>query len=209
MNAATALKLLEIENAPDLSISGSFKAKEIKQLSNATRTGTVGPTTVYYAGLTAPIISAGMSLMARNAFSQTTLSSYWVMLLTAMCAVVAGISWYLIFMRWSYRHQRGRSDEQQAETQVRLLNEGICVKRNHVTTHIMWSGVERVQSLSKGLIIHVHGASAIFVAKRWFDDKQISVESFEQRILDKISGAEKTTETGSHHGSQTASSQIA
>ncbi|MFN3912910.1 hypothetical protein [Hyphomonas sp.] len=49
-----------------LSVSGRLKSRDLKRLIRMSRTGTVGPTTLYYAGLTAPIISASVALLARQ-----------------------------------------------------------------------------------------------------------------------------------------------
>ena len=48
--------------------SGLLTEKDVKRLARLTRGGTVGPTAVYYAGVTAPVISAGMALLTRTAF---------------------------------------------------------------------------------------------------------------------------------------------
>ena len=92
-----------------LSISGALSKRDAKRLTNAIRSGTVGPTTLYYAGVTAPIIAAGMALISRSALDKIDVSAYWVTMLSALAAAMTGIVWYLIFMRWSYRRSRIRS----------------------------------------------------------------------------------------------------
>lgn len=169
-------------SANELTVSGQLKPVDAKRLAKATRSATVGPTTVYYAGLTAPIISASMSLMARSAFEQTGLSNYWVFLLSALCAVSAGISWYLIFMRWAYRHQKSRTNETEAPTSVTIKPDGITLEREHVSTHILWKGIKEIKSTRSGVIIVPEGASAIYVAKRWFNGLDLTKEQFERLI---------------------------
>ena len=85
------------------------------------RSGTVGPTTVYYAGVTAPIISAGVGVFSRQMLQSANLfSGYWLWTISTFIAAFAGICWYLIFIRWSYRNTYGRGDEADTETNIRL-----------------------------------------------------------------------------------------
>ena len=84
-----------------LMITGKLTKGDAKKLTDTMRGSTVGPTTLYYAGVTAPVIGAGMALVAQEAFHMINLGDYWETMLSAIVAAMAGITWYLIFMRWS------------------------------------------------------------------------------------------------------------
>jgi len=153
-----------------LTISGLLKEKDVKRLTDLTRGSTIGPTTLYYAGATAPVISAGISLMATRAFEGASFSAYWTMLLSALIAAMSGITWYLIFLRWSYRHKHGRGTELKEETIVGLSPAGLSVTRGGIKTEIDWAAVETVKEARKYTAITVDGADAIIVPNAWFDD---------------------------------------
>ena len=72
-----------------LRISGLLREKDVKRLTRLTRGGSVGPTTVYYAGVTAPIISASMAVMVREAMRLAGLSDYWQWFISALVAAFA------------------------------------------------------------------------------------------------------------------------
>ena len=82
------------------------------------RSGTVGPTTLYYAGLTAPIMSASVALLAEDVAGSLGWDNYSQFMMSAVLAIFAGITWYAIFMRWSYRHRPGRGTESSHDTDV-------------------------------------------------------------------------------------------
>ena len=91
-----------------LSAGGSYKQRELKRIARRMRRSVLGPTSVYYAGVTAPAIAAGMATVCSAAFSRAGWDPYWVLMASAIMASMAGISWYLIFMRLAYRHGFGR-----------------------------------------------------------------------------------------------------
>ena len=151
------------------SVSGKLSKKDLKQLTGATRKVTVGPTTVYYAGVTDPIISAGVAVFARNLLQRADyISDYWLFFISTLIAAFAGICWYLIFMRWSYRNRHGRGDEINAEGQVEITQDALIVSRNHVTTRIGWAGVSEVQRQKGRLTILVDAGHAILIPDSWF-----------------------------------------
>lgn len=151
------------------SVSGQLTKKDLKRLTGITRTGGVGPTTVYYAGVTAPIISAGVSVFVSNQLGGADLfSDYWVTFLSSLLAAFAGISWYFIFMRWSYRHQLGRGAEAVSVTEVRVADDGLHVERKNVTTSIKWQAVEEVRLQKKSIVIIIDGADTVLIPNHWF-----------------------------------------
>lgn len=147
------------------------------------RTGTVGPTTVYYAGVTAPIISAGVGVFARQMLSGANIfSGYWLWTISTFIAAFAGISWYLIFIRWSYRNTYGRGDETETETHVKFDENGLTVTREHVTSKIDWQGVREVRK-SKGFsAIITEGSYPVLIPDHWFGGDSTAMKSFYEKI---------------------------
>ena len=166
------------------SVSGKLSKKDLKQLTGATRKGTVGPTTVYYAGVTAPIISAGVAVFARNLLQYANyISSYWLLFISTLIAAFAGICWYLIFMRWSYRSRYGRGDEINTQAQVEISQDALIVSRNHVTTRIAWAGVREVQRKNGRLTILVDAGHAILIPDNWFGGDNAARDNFHNILL--------------------------
>lgn len=161
------------------SVSGKLSKKDLKRLTGATRKGTVGPTTVYYAGVTAPIISSGVAIFVRNAFQNTSyITPYWLFFISTLIAAFAGIAWYLIFMRWSYRSKHGRGDELTARSTVKITDKILILETDHVSTHIAWAGVESVQVKSAYTTIHVTGERTVFIPNHWFDGDKNAKANF-------------------------------
>lgn len=153
------------------SASGLLTECDIKRLARMTRAGTVGPTAVYYAGVTAPLISTGTGLLTHQVFATTAMSAYWQMLLSALIAALAGIGWYFIFMRWSYRHRYGRGNETRHETSVVAAPDGLTITRGVIRTHIGWSAVKRVSMRAGNTAIIFDGADALIIPDGWFDQE--------------------------------------
>ena len=161
------------------SVSGRLSKKDLKRLTGATRKGTVGPTTVYYAGVTAPIISSGVAIFVRNAFHNAPyISSYWLLFISTLIAAFAGIAWYLIFMRWSYRSRHGRGDEITARSTVKITEQALILETENVSTHIAWTGIENIQTRSAYTTIHVSGERTVFVPSHWFDGDKSAQKNF-------------------------------
>ena len=165
-----------------LSISGKLTPNDAKRLTNAMRGSTVGPTTLYYAGVTAPIIGAGMALVAKSALEKTTLSDYWVTMLSALIAAMAGIVWYLIFMRWSYRHRHGRAGEMQGTTSIALYDSCIAIRRGKVETRIDWDALREIQETRNFTLVRFDGADPLMVPHKWFDKDKSARRAFIQRL---------------------------
>ncbi len=150
------------------SISGLLKEHDVKRLAALTRSGVVGPTTVYYAGVSAPVITASMALVTRQALKVIGFTDYWQLMLSTLLAAFAGIAWYLIFIRWSYRHKFGRGTEISIATQVEASADGLVVIRGDIETRVGWSAVERVAELRKFIVVTITGADALIIPNRWF-----------------------------------------
>ena len=149
-------------------VQGRLNQNDIKRLTRAMRGGTIGPTALYYAGVTAPVISAAIGLVTKTAFGIVGMTNYWQILLSAIVAAMAGIVWYLIFMRWSYRHHHGRAEEIEEDTQVVLSGDHLRTVRGHVETRVSYRAVREVQTLNKAVLVKFDGADPLILPDRWF-----------------------------------------
>tara|TARA_R100001086_G_C11803313_1_gene249458 strand:+ start:426 stop:947 length:522 start_codon:yes stop_codon:yes gene_type:complete len=166
-------------------ISGFLDEKDQKRLIRLSRRGTVGPTAIYYAGVTAPIISASMSVMVRNAIEMVGLSAYWQWFLSALVAALAGISWYLIFIRWSYRSPRDVVGDGRAEMDVQLLEERMQVRCGGVEIRIDWANVVSVKTRRGYTTVEVQGAEPLLIPDAWFDKDRVARKQFVERLKQK------------------------
>lgn len=164
-----------------LAISGSLTKRDARRLTGAIRSGTVGPTTLYYAGVSAPIIGASMALVSQGALQMLEFSDYWTTMISAIVAAMAGICWYLIFMRWAYRHRHGRASELNQTTQVRLDEEAIIIRRNLIETRIDWDAIREIISKRAYTVILFDGADPLMLPHDWFGEKT-ACEIFIRRL---------------------------
>jgi hypothetical protein len=161
-----------------LSIAGRLKGQDLKRLVQLSRTGTVGPTALYYAGVTAPIISASVAVMAKGAARSAGWDPLFQLLASANVAAFAGITWYVIFMRWSYRHHSGRGTERSLETEVSASEDGLVVRRGPVETRIGWSGIRKVSARKGHLTVLPDGADALIIPDDWFGEDAARRDAF-------------------------------
>jgi len=165
-----------------LSVAGQLNKKDLKRLTSALRGSSIGPTTLYYAGVTAPVIGGGMALLTSTAFAQTTMSTYWQTMLSAIIAAMAGIVWYIIFMRWSYRHRHGRAGEMEQESEITLADACISITRGKVETRIDWSALTEVTDKPAYIMMRFDGADPLIVPGKWFGKDKIMRQSFLDRL---------------------------
>lgn len=170
--------------APD-KISGFLDEKDQKRLIQLSRRGAVGPTAIYYAGVTAPIISASMSVMMRNATEMAGFSPYWQWFLSALVAALAGISWYLIFIRWSYRSPDDVFGENQFETEIRILDDYLQVRRGGIETRMDWDSIVAVKSGRKFTSVTVLGADPLVIPDAWFNKDKQARRDFVEHLKQK------------------------
>ncbi|KJS37004.1 MAG: hypothetical protein VR74_10555 [Hyphomonas sp. BRH_c22] len=168
-----------------LNISGLLREKDVKRLTRLTRGGSVGPTAVYYAGVTAPIISASMAVMVREAMRLVGLSPYWQWFISALVAAFAGIAWYLIFIRWSYRHKHGRGTEMTLSTDITLADDQITVRRGGIETRIDWSCISSVKTERRHVAVLVNGADSLIIPDAWFGKDKSARAAFISRLQEK------------------------
>ncbi len=162
-------------------IRGSLSKRDAKRMTRAIRSGTVGPTTLYYAGVTAPVIGASMALVAQGALTHIEFSPYWVTMISAIIAAMAGITWYLIFMRWAYRHQHGRAAEMNQNTEVRLEDDLLIIRRDLVETRIDWEAISEIISKRSYTLVLIDGADPLMLPHDWFGEKT-ACEIFMRRL---------------------------
>ncbi|KCZ55748.1 hypothetical protein HY29_10290 [Hyphomonas beringensis] len=166
-------------------VSGQLAEKDLKRLARLSRGGTVGPTAVYYAGVTAPIISASISLMVRNAADMAGLSAYWQWFLSALVAAFAGISWYLIFIRWSYGVSGDGKDEMAREAEIALLDDVLQVRRGGIETRISWDAVKEVKQHRGHTTVRIRGGDAVIIPASWFNKDKTARKAFTEQLMQK------------------------
>jgi hypothetical protein len=165
-----------------LMITGKLTKGDAKKLTDTMRGSTVGPTTLYYAGVTAPVIGAGMALVAQEAFHMINLGDYWETMLSAIVAAMAGITWYLIFMRWSYRHRHGRSGEMEIVSKVTLADGWIAIRRGKVETRIDWSAVTEIKEAGSYTLVKFDGTDPLMLPNKWFGRDKSARTAFIERL---------------------------
>lgn len=168
-------------------VSGEFSDKDLKRQAQQLRTSMIGPTAVYYAGVTAPIISASVSVMVRNAAQMAGFTPYWQWMSAALVAATAGICWYLIFIRWSSHHLHERARALARDVRVSLEEAYLKVVRGGVETRIGWDHVESVR-LKRGYVaIQVRGADTFLIPDRWFALEKGARREFIDALKQKVS----------------------
>jgi len=168
-------------------ISGTLSKTDIRRLTRASRSGTVGPTTVYYAGVTAPIISAGVAVFSRRLLQDAAfINAYWLWFISAFIAATAGIAWYLIFMRWSYRNTHGRGDEASAPTEISIQDDALTVKRGHIKTSIAWQAVKNVSMSNKHIALQIDNNDSLIIPNHWFGKDKAARKAFFEALQDEI-----------------------
>ncbi|WP_321488034.1 YcxB family protein [uncultured Hyphomonas sp.] len=170
-----------------LTVTGLLTTRDVRKLTRLARGGTVGPTAVYYAGVTAPIISASMSVLMRNAMIMVGASPYWQWLVAALVAAFAGIAWYLIFIRWSYRHAHGRGTETRLETSISLEDEALVIRRGGIETRADWGSVTDVSASGGHVTVRLDGAAPLIVPNAWFGKNKAARQAFLARLKEKAS----------------------
>ena len=164
--------------------SGTLREKDVKRGTKHLLSGQIGPLTLYYAGATAPIISSAMGVVAKSAFKNAQFSDYWTMLLGAIVAALAGITWFLIFLRWSYQPGHGRGTELTHETSVELTVDALIVTRGPIRKEIRWQAVKGVKAVEGFTTIEIEGTEAVIIPSNWFEDKQARL-AFQHAVSEK------------------------
>ena len=170
--------------ASALTAKGTLREKDVKRGTRHLLSGQIGPLTLYYAGATAPIISSAMGVVAKSAFKNAQFTEYWTMLLGAIVAALAGITWFLIFLRWSYQPGHGRGTELTHETNVEVTDEALIVIRGPIRKEIGWGAVKGVKVTEGFTTVDVEGSEAVIIPSKWFVDKQARL-AFQHAVSEK------------------------
>lgn len=169
-----------------LSVSGQLRPKDLRRLTKVSRGGTVGPTALYYAGVTAPIITASLALVVKEGARHAGFTPYWQLMVPAFAAAFGGIAWYLIFTRWAYRHRAGRGTEGELETGIIANEAGLCVRRGDIETRIGWPAVTDLVAKDHYLSISVRGSDALIIPDAWFGKDRAGRDSFAAYLRSRI-----------------------
>ncbi len=152
-------------------VSGTLRQRDVKRLARLARTSTIGPTTTYYAGVTAPVISAGVAVFTKNALTLANVDPFWTWYNSAFLAAFTGIVWYVVFMRWSYRHTFGRGNELTQQSDVILRQDGLVLRRGPIIVQADWRAVRSVRLVGHDLAIFIDGMDPIMIPLAWFGSK--------------------------------------
>ena len=153
-----------------MTLTGRVRPAELRRALAGRRKGFVGPTTIYYAGVTAPVISAAMALVTRTALEHAGANLYWTLMISALTACFAGIGWYVIFMRWSAGNSFGRESETEFESTIRLTGDALVVIRGEVETRIGARAIRGLAETPRHVHVQLEGASDVVIPARWFPD---------------------------------------
>lgn len=171
-----------------LQVSGTLCEADVQRLTKTARdaSGVFGPTTLYYAGVTAPAISAAMGFLTRVVLSDSQMfSAYWTNLLSAFVAALAGIAWYTIFVRWSKRSRPGRASDLDTVVSIAAEPDHLVIRRNHVETKVQWQAVREVKPVKAATVVFLDGASPFIMPDTWFDGTDVSKTSFMETLRQK------------------------
>ncbi len=168
------------------SVSGQLRPKDLRRLTRVARGGTVGPTALYYAGVTAPIISASLALAVKELARSAGFTPYWQLMVPAFAAAFGGIAWYVIFTRWAYRHGAGRGTEGELETGITADETGLCVRRGDVETRIGWRAVTGLAAKDRYLSLSIRGSDALIIPDAWFGKDRAARDAFAAYLRDKV-----------------------
>ncbi|MBB36400.1 MAG: hypothetical protein CME88_09655 [Hirschia sp.] len=161
----------DLHYSDKVEVSGQLRAKQLRKFANARRSRAMGPTTIYYAGVTAPAVSAGMGTIAYWTFDSIYWPAQWTLMGSTILAAMAGISWYIVFMRLGKRTGIGRNGELQDETRIIVDDSGVDVTRGHVRTLVGWNAVCDITISRKYIALIIDGANDILLPIEWFEDE--------------------------------------
>jgi len=117
---------------------------------------------------------------------QPFINAYWVWFISAFIAATAGIAWYLIFMRWSYRNTHGRGDEVSALTEIDITEAGLIVRRGHIKTVIAWQGIDKLSTNSQHIALDIDNSDSLIIPHHWFGKNKAARQAFLEALQDAI-----------------------
>ncbi|MAP93829.1 MAG: hypothetical protein CMK07_02665 [Ponticaulis sp.] len=157
--------------AQRLHFSGKIKRKELRTLARKVRTGHIGPTSVYYAGVTGPAIAAGMASLVAATINRLGWPDPIILMVSSLVAAMAGISWYLIFMRWAYRQGYGRGTELETVTEIDVDDLGVYWTRGAMHVRIHWSGIKEIVYQRRMIRLCAVDGDDVFLPRSWFSSR--------------------------------------
>ena len=158
----------DLSFAASVDVSGRLTPKQIKAFTRARRSEAMGPTAIYYAGLTAPGVSAGMASITYWSLASIDWPQQWAVLASTVLAAMAGISWYLVFMRLGGRTGFGRHGELHSDTRVIIGDAGVDVLRGEVRTLVGWKAVRDITISKRYIALILDGANDVLLPLEWF-----------------------------------------
>ena len=166
-----------------LILTGKLSEKDQRKLLKAVQGDSIGPTTLYYAGVTAPVIGAGMAVLGRTTLVDAGLSQeYWLALFSAIFAAVAGVVWYLIFVRWSIREIDRLGTHENYTKEIILEESHLTLKRQKVETRIELTDIRDISDKNEAIMIRFESAAPIYIPSSWFQDDGALRETFINRL---------------------------
>ena len=178
-----------MSEAPDhdpVEISGQLSARDLKRLKRLARSGSIGPTTVYYAGLTAPFVVSSIALVTASALRNAGMGGMGQQILAGLIAALTGICWYLIFMRWADNRELSRTIEQQGGVSLRANEEGLELYRGHALIRIAWPGVRGIRETRQYVLLQADGAGYVLVPGKWFKGDIAARQAFTDYIRARV-----------------------
>ncbi|MFC7292293.1 YcxB family protein [Hirschia litorea] len=167
----------ELSYRDSVTKAGHITPRQLKRFIKARRNGGFGPTTLYYAGVVAPVISAATLQLFETFFSEYNISPLWADLLSMIFAASAGLSWFLIFTRLAERQKDGRDDETTQSFDFNIDRKRILIKRKHITTQLDWAAIVDIRTTKHYIAFIVEGANDFFIPVDWFDNQKQMMEA--------------------------------
>lgn len=168
---------IDLSYKDNLSASGFISPKHLKIFIRTRRDAGLGPTTIYYAGMVAPAISAGTFKLFESFFAQYNLSPQTAYLLVLCLSASAGLSWFLTFNRLAQRDRQSRDHETEQSQEVKIERSGIFLTRTHIETKIDWPAIVDIRTTKHYIAFIVEGANDFFIPVDWFKDREQMMEA--------------------------------
>lgn len=170
-------KGIDLSYKDHVSAAGYISPKQLKKFISQRRTRGLGPTTIYYAGVVAPVISASTFTLFESFFIQQSVQPKWTHLFATLLAASAGLSWFLIFNRLAQRSSLGRDEEVSKNCDIKIDATGILVEREHIQNTIEWPAIVDIRTTKHYIAFIVEGANDFFIPSDWFNSREEMMEA--------------------------------
>lgn len=152
-----------------ISVSGQFSQRQLHDMSRHFQNRTIGLTTLYYAGVCAPVVTAGIHVYITHILQPAGFSGLTIALIASVFAALSGLVWFFIFTRWIGQADTGRSGDK-VDTEIILGDTGIILKKQHVETHINWLGLNGVSRLKDATVLKFTTHAPLCISDAWFNE---------------------------------------